>query len=158
VKQIPILASLLAVLLPSTAFAQRGALSRNDLAIIRGLDDAYVDAWKSNDPTAVLSLFAPDSVIVPQNHAAIAGLRDIAAFWWPKGGKTTITSFDHTIVEAGGAGDFAFTRGTYQFTFDYESNGRMEKLANRGNYLMLMRRVDGVWRITHRMWADLPRK
>ncbi|HSP16682.1 MAG TPA: nuclear transport factor 2 family protein [Thermoanaerobaculia bacterium] len=140
------------------AVAADAALSPADAAIVRALDSEYVSAWKANDRTAVLDLFTANAVILPQNHQAIGGLRNVAAFWWPAGARTTITSFDHTLLEIGGSGEFAFTRGTYRFTFDYEANGHTQKLANRGNYLMLMRRTNGVWKITHRMWADLPRK
>ena len=134
-------------------------LSQSDTAAIRRVDTAYVDAWRSNDRASVLRLFAPDAVIVPQNRQPIVGHKDMSAFWWPEdGGKTTITSFKNDIVEVGGSGDLAFSRGTYAFTFDYEIGGDVKKFSNRGNYLMLFRREkDGEWRITHRMWSDLPR-
>jgi uncharacterized protein (TIGR02246 family) len=130
-------------------------LSQSDTAAIRRVDAAYVNAWLSNDKAAVLRLFARDAVIVPQNREPIAGHQDMSAFWWPEDGKTTVTSFKNDILETGGSGDLAFSRGTYAFTFDYEINGETRKFSNRGNYLMLFRREKGgEWRITHRMWSD----
>ena len=134
-------------------------LSGSDLAAVKAADRAYVDAWRANDPARVLAVFAPDAVIVPSGRAAIAGKDAMSAFWFPAGGKTTVTSFENEILEAGGDGDFAFTRGTFRFTFDYEADGQVSKLANRGTYLMLFRRdAAGVWKITHRMWSDSPRR
>ena len=134
-------------------------LADADLAAIKRVDQAYVDGWRANDRAKVLAVFAKDAVIVPDGRAAIAGHEAMSAFWWPNAGRTTVTSFENKIAEVGGNGDFAFTRGTYAFTFDWENAGKVEKLANRGNYVMLFRRdKDGVWKITHRMWSDLPRR
>ena len=154
----PLIASCIALALSQTAVAAHSELSRDALAIIRRLDSAYVQAWLANDRPAVLSLFSDDAVIVPQNHEPITGLSDIAKFWWPVGSSTTVTSFHSTIAEAGGSGDFGFSRGTYDFTFEYKAGGQVQKLANRGNYLMLFRRTKETWKITHRMWSDLPRR
>jgi uncharacterized protein (TIGR02246 family) len=136
----------------------RADLREADAAAIRNLDRAYVEAWLANDRSRVVALFADDAVIVPQNRAPIEGMDAVAKFWWPAGGKTTITSFQNTIAEVGGSHDLAFSRGSYDFAFDYESGGSVQSLRNRGNYLMLYRRENGAWRITHRMWADLPRR
>ena len=130
-------------------------LSAADVGRVRDVDAAYVKAWLKNDQAAVLALFDPEAVIVPQNRGPIRGIDEMTKFWFPAGAKTTIESFENEIAEAGGSGDLAFTRGAYRFTFDYDG----KHYENRGNYVMLFRRgSDGGWKITHRMWSDLPRK
>jgi hypothetical protein len=52
----------------------------------------------------------------------------------------------------------AFLRGSFRLDFEYEENGRKVARTNRGNYLnVFSRAAGGEWRISHRMWADLPR-
>jgi hypothetical protein len=41
--------------------------------------------------------------------------------------------------EIGGSGGAAYARGTYQFDFSYETNGRASTRHNSGNYLMVFR-------------------
>jgi len=39
----------------------------------------------------------------------------------------------------------------------YEAGSNKLEHTNNGNYLMIMKRqADGAWRISHRMWGDLP--
>ena len=138
--------TLVVVLIAQVAPASQ--LSSADLAAVRAVDFKYAGAWRSNDRAAVLSLFAPDAVIMPEARPPIAGLQQIADFWWPSGGRgtTSITSFDDEITEAGGSGDFAFTRGTYHLTFSIDG-------ASSGSYMMLFHKSGSAWKITHRMWV-----
>src|SRR5215213_5863746 len=138
--------------------AESRKLSAADVAKVRAVSEAYAAAWLRNDPEAVLKLFSDDAVLIPQGRRPVEGIEAIKNFWWPAGGpRTTIKSFNITTDEVGGAGDVAFVRGTYQFSFSYEDKGQTIELTNTGNYMMIMRRQpDGSWRISHRMWGDLP--
>lgn len=140
--------------------AESGKLSAADVAKVRAVSEAYAAAWLSNDPQAVLKLFSDDAVLIPQGSRPVVGIEAVKNFWWPAGGgHTTIKSFDVTTDEVGGEGDVAYVRGSYQFSFSYEDKGKTTELTNTGNYMMIMRRgPDGSWRISHRMWGDLPRK
>ena len=140
--------------------AESRKLSAADEAKVRAVSDAYAAAWLRNDPEAVLKLFTDDAVLIPQGSRPVEGIGAIRDFWWPAGGgRTTIKSFDITTDEVGGEGEVAFVRGTYRFSFSYEDKGKTTELTNTGNYMMIMRRQpDGSWRISHRMWGDLPRK
>jgi ketosteroid isomerase-like protein len=138
--------------------AQSNALDPTDERKVRAVNDAYVTAWRKNDPSAVLATFWPDAVLIPQGRVAIRGIDEIRRYWWPPGPATTVTGFTHTTDEVGGNGSFAFTRGSFVLDFQWETDGETKTQRNRGNYLMLLRRgPTGQWRISHRMWSDLPR-
>ena len=140
--------------------AESGKLSATDVAKIRAVNEAYAAAWLHNDPQAVLNIFSNDAVLIPQGNRPVEGIEAIKKFWWPADGpRTIIKSFTITTDEIGGEGNWGYVRGTFQFSFSYEEKGKMTELTNTGNYMMIMKRqADGSWRISHRMWGDLPRK
>jgi ketosteroid isomerase-like protein len=101
---------------------------------------APVAGWLKNDANAVLETLRPDAMPIPQGRPPIKGFIAIDEFWWPAGGpRTTITSFAFMTDEIGGSGGAAYARGTYQFDFSYETNGRASTRHNSGNYLMVFR-------------------
>jgi uncharacterized protein (TIGR02246 family) len=134
-------------------------LSPEDEVKVRAVDAAYAAAWVKNDPAAILATLWPDAVLVPPGRAPVVGVEEIRKFWWPAGGpKTTVTAFASTIAQVGGSGSTAWALGTYQFDFWWEADGKRTERRNRGNALMVLRRSpEGEWRISHRMWSDLPR-
>jgi uncharacterized protein (TIGR02246 family) len=153
----------LALALTSESILAQGRsekLSEADLAKIRAVNEAYAAAWLKNDAEAVLNTLSETAVLIPQGNRPVEGIEAIKKFWWPADGpRTTIKSFTISTDEVGGAGDVGYVRGTFQFSFSYEEKGKTSALTNAGNYLMIMRRQrDGSWRISHRMWGDLPRK
>jgi uncharacterized protein (TIGR02246 family) len=146
-------------MLTSLAYAQMQAerLSADDTAKIKNVNEAYVAAWLKNDSTAVMKTLAPDAVLIPQGTRAIKGSQAIKQFWWPRGGKTNVKAFTATTEEVGGNDDVAYVRGTFKLSFTYEDGSNKLERTNNGNYLMIMKRqADGNWRISHRMWGDLP--
>jgi ketosteroid isomerase-like protein len=150
-------AAVLLFALSRSSPAGSNALEPADERRVRAVNDAYVSAWRKNDPAAVLATFWPDAVLVPQGRAAIGGYDAIRRFWWPPGPATTVTGFTHTTDEVGGSGSLGFARGSFVLDFEWEEGGRRRNQRNRGNYLMILRRDPaGEWRISHRMWSDLP--
>ena len=151
------IAGLLLLAFPSAGDRAR-ALEPADARKVRAVNDAYVSAWLRNDPAAVLAVFWNDAVLIPQGRSPISGLDEVRRFWWPPGPPTTVTGFTHTTDEVGGSGSFAFARGSFVLDFEWEAEGKRNSQRNRGNYLMVFRRgPTGEWRISHRMWSDLPR-
>jgi len=142
----------------SFAGAPDGRLTSADEARIRAVNEAYAAAWRKNDPAAVRATLWPDAVLVPQGSAPVKGLDAINRFWWPPSGpRTTVTGFTVTTDEVGGTGAIGFARGSFQLDFSYVDEGKAVARRNRGNYLMLFtRKGTGEWRISHRMWSDLP--
>ncbi len=135
-----------------------GRLSADDAAKIKAVNEAYVSAWLKNDSTAVMKTLAPNAVLIPQGSRAIEGMKAIKQFWWPSGGKTIVKAFTITTEEVGGEGEVAYIRGAFTLSFTYEDGSNKLERTNNGNYLMIMKRQTGSdWRISHRMWGDLPR-
>jgi uncharacterized protein (TIGR02246 family) len=134
-------------------------LSPADEVKVRAVDAAYAAAWVKNDPSAILATLWPDAVLLPPGRAPIRGVDEIRRFWWPADGpKTTVTTFESTVTQVGGSGPTAWALGTYQFDFWWETGGKRTERRNRGNALMVFRKSpEGEWRISHRMWSDLPR-
>ena len=140
-------------------FAISSGLSPAEVARVRLVNESYAAGWRKNDPAAVRATFWSDAVLIPQGSAPVRGMAAIDRFWWPaEGPKTTVTGFAVTTDEVGGSGSIAFARGTFRLDFSYEDGGKTVSRTNRGNYLNIFRRdAKGEWRISHRMWADLPR-
>lgn len=154
-----IISTLVLAALTGSAYTQShaGKLSADDAVKIKAVNEAYVLAWLKNDSAAVMKTLAPDAVLIPQGSRAIEGMKAIKQFWWPSGGKTTVTAFTITTEQIGGEGDVAYVRGTFTLSFIYEDGSNKLERTNNGNYLMIMKRqADGAWRISHRMWGDLP--
>ena len=136
-----------------------GRLAPRDEAKVRAVNEAYAAGWRANDADAVRAAFWGDAVLIPQGGEPIRGMDAINRFWWPAGGPaTTVTAFTVTTDEVGGSGAMAFARGSFRLDFSYEENGKKVDRTNRGNYLNVFSRDSkGTWRISHRMWGDLPR-
>ena len=132
------------------------ALAPRDVAKVRAVNDAYVAAWLRNDPAAIRAVFWPDAVLIPQGRAAIRGMDAIDRFWFSAAGpKTTVTGFAITTDEVAGSDSMALVRGTFVLDFEWEEEGRKVSRRNRGNYLNVLSRRSGEWRISHRMWGDV---
>ena len=137
----------------------RGApLNVNDMAELKELDSAFVRAWLKDDTVAVLSLFAPDAVLMPPNSAPISGISAIRAWWWPADGShTTITGFERTVDEIGGNRDLAYIRAKASLAWSMVKDGKTTNQTSRANdLLLLVRDRMGVWRVTRQMWTPLP--
>ena len=75
---------------------------------VRAVEAAYAAAWVKNDPAAILATLWPDAVIVPPGRPPLRGVEEIRRFWWPPGGpRTTVTTFDSLVAQAGGCGPTA---------------------------------------------------
>jgi len=124
---------------------------------LKAVNNAYQAAWLAGDSAAVLRLFAPGAVLLPHHgDPPIVGLDAIRAFWWPPNtAPTTITTLDITTDGADVDGHVGTLWGRFALAFSFEAEGRLRSGSNAGTYLMVLRRrPDGGWRITHRMWDD----
>ena len=128
-------------------------LSEDDVAAIRGAHVAYRDAWRANDPDAVMASLTDDAVLMPHHGApVVSGAEAIRQFWFPPDSPpANVTVFDTTIDEVGGSGDVGYLRGTFRLTFEYGG----QTFSNAGNFMEIARRqADGGWLISHRIWND----
>lgn len=114
-------------------------------------DWAYAENWLANEPDAVMRTLSDDAVIVPSGEPAIEGSEAIREFWWPADQPpTTVTGYAVRQLEVGGLPGFAYVRGAYSLSFDYDG----AQFESEGTYLSLLRRGDRGWRISHRLWND----
>jgi uncharacterized protein (TIGR02246 family) len=128
-----------------------------ELGHLRAVNDRYRNAWLAGDSAAVLRLFAPDAVLLLHHgDPPVVGIEAIRAFWWPPNAPpTTVTSLDLTTEGAEVEGPVGVLWGRFALAFSFAAEGRRSSLQNSGTYLMVLRRkADGEWRITHRMWDD----
>jgi uncharacterized protein (TIGR02246 family) len=150
--------ALLALALTSTAGqlpAQEAAgLSDEDVAAIRGNSDTYTQLTLAGDFAGLAAMFTEDAVRMPPNAPALEGRTAIQAF--AEAYYSTITEFESTTTEVGGAGDVAFARGTYSLTATPE--GALEPVSDSGKWMAICKRQpDGTWLMTANIWnSDLP--
>jgi len=134
--------------------AQQESITAEELEQIKAVDLAYASAWLTNDAEQVMATFTSDAVIMPSGMPAFEGPEAMRGFWWPEDAPpTAVTEFALVQHEVGGQDGIGFVRGEFSLAFDYDGNS----YTGRGRYLSLMRRdSDGSWRISHRMWSDVP--
>ena len=134
-------------------------------AVAEGLDDAdiiamreaaksYADAWLTNDADTVMATFVEEPVLSPSGLGYLEGQDAARAFWFPADSPATkVTAFELTEIEFSGSGNLGYARGTFRLAFEYAGSN----YENHGKYVTILRKApDGVWRITHHIWDDLP--
>lgn len=133
-------------------------LTDEDLAAIRALDATFVHGWLDDDATAVLSVFAPDTILFPPGSNPVRGLPAIRSYWWPQdGSRTRITSFTRRIDEIEGTKQLAFLRGTATLSWTYEKDGQRTSQTSRSTDLLLLATDSaGHWHVIRQMWSTLP--
>jgi uncharacterized protein (TIGR02246 family) len=140
---------------PSRSLSNDGGLDAETIATIRQAHQAYVNAWLTNDPAAVMATLTEDAVLIPHHGVdPIVGADAIRQFWFPPGAPaTTVTEMINTITEVQGHGELAIVWGRNELAFTYEG----KTYRNEGNYLSVLTRDDeGRWRIARRIWNDPP--
>ena len=137
---------------------QASSLSREDENAIGAVVQAYRNAWLNGEPEAVIATFTPDAVLQPSGLRPIVGEEAIRSFWWPSDGPATkVLAMELQVDEVGGEGKFAFVRGRGSLTFSYEQDGVVKTVSASSTFLNILRKgTDGSWKISHRMWNDLP--
>ena len=137
---------------PNTA-----TLTAADSMALRGVDQAYVEAWLADDTAAVLATLTPDAVLMPAGGRPLATPEAIRDFWWPRDGShTRVTQYTTSIDEIAGTQDVAYMRGTGRLTFVYVKDTlRVEQTNQNMTLTVLGRAADGGWRIRRRMWGPM---
>jgi uncharacterized protein (TIGR02246 family) len=127
------------------------------VAAIRHLDEAYVTAWRENDPAAIMAALTEDAVLMPHHGVPpVEGQAAIREFFWPPDSpSTTVTEFTRVPDEIAGSGDLAYVRGRFSLTFTTQTEGEEQTMSNQGSYLIVVRKqADASWRIARSIWND----
>jgi uncharacterized protein (TIGR02246 family) len=135
------------------AAAEAAALSDEDVAANKASLDAYVQAIRNEDWTAVAAMYTEDAVLMPPNQPIVQG-REAILTWLEA--YPTLTEFNLTIMEIDGCGDLAFIVGTVSMTIAPE--GAPEPIQDTGKFIEIRRKQeDGSWLIAVDMFnSDLP--
>ena len=125
-----------------------------DIAALRALDAAGVDAWLRRDRAAVLDQLTEEAVIIPHHGLPPRyGRAESARFWFPDGGPPgPLVQYEHDILGVRVIGDVGVIHGRFRLVYDVAAG----RVSNEGNYLIVARRVGGVWKLTHMIWNDPP--
>lgn len=125
---------------------------------IRALIDAYAAAWRRGDADAVLSLFAPDAVILPHDGVAPrVGHDAMRAFWFgPSRAPWGIDEFRFDLAGSTLRGDTAVAWGSRVLRYWQEHEGARTTYRFSGTVLIVLARHGNAWQITHFMWDDPP--
>ena len=129
-------------------------LADEDLSAMRTAARAYADAWLTNDADTVMATFVNEPVLSPSGLPYLEGQNAARAFWFPADSPSTeVTEFKLMEIEVSGSGNLGYVRGTFSIAFEYDGSS----YENHGKYVTLLRKApDGLWRITHHIWDDLP--
>lgn len=134
------------------ASSSAAPLSRNDEAELRALTEQYAEAWVANDRAGVMRPWAQDGVFIPHDGVQPRiGYDKLDAFWFPDGKAVGIVpAYTQTITGISGDDRFATLYGRFDLTWQ-NSTKRYNWL---GNWLIVARKDDGRWFVTHMMASD----
>lgn len=111
---------------------------------IRDLDAGLSAAAQARDAAALGAYFAEDAVQLPPGAPPLRGrtaIQESAAGLLEAGADLRFESLE---VRVSGAGDMAFSRGTYYLTLETPAG----PIRDEGSYLEIWEKVNGEWRIT----------
>ncbi len=128
-------------------------LSDEDVAAIKAVTEAFIQAFNSEDWTAGAAMYTEDAVLMPPNQPIVQG-REAIQTWFEA--FPTLTEFNLIDVEIDGYGDLAFSRGTVSMTIAPE--GAPEPIKDEGKSLVIFRKQsDGSWLLAVDIFnSDLP--
>jgi uncharacterized protein (TIGR02246 family) len=120
-----------------------------DIRSIRQLAEDWRLGWLAGDAESLLSLYAEDPVLMPQDHPAVAGKEAIRSLHEP-----ILKEFDFqsssALMEVEASGDWGYFWSTYVLTATPKAGG--EPIKSAGKSLFVVRRSSGgEWRITRLM-------
>ena len=113
---------------------------------IRNLEDQWTIASREKNLEKIVSLFAPDGIVMEANRPIAAGTEAIRKIQESLLSDTTILweNFKVTIdfVEVASSGDLGYTRGTYT------QNLKMPKetVESVGKWIDIWKKINGEWK------------
>jgi uncharacterized protein (TIGR02246 family) len=142
------LAAAVAVCLPVTPQMQT---PRSDGGNVRAAIEAankrsFIDGATKRDAVAMASVYTDDAIAYPANAAPVKGKAALQAMW-----KSVldmgITGVELNTAEVESAGDIAYETGGYVMKL------KDGTVADRGNYVVVWKRVKGEWRLHRDIWT-----
>lgn len=110
-----------------------------------------IDASRSGDVDALVSLFADDAVVMPPNDTTLYGKEEIRAWWGEYFQWFQIESSVETDCEVTMVNDQAFQRALISIVIVPRRGG--SKIRDDVRTLTVWRHDDaGSWKISHQIW------
>ena len=118
-----------------------------------GIDAAtskFVAAFNKADAAGVAATYSPDANAFPPHEAIVKGRTAIQRMW--QGAiDSGITSISLATTEVESAGNIAYESGTYEMKL------KDGKVADRGKYCVVWKKVNGQWMLHRDIWStDMP--
>ncbi len=146
----PALAALALTAMVSTTVATATAQGRgpdvNVRAAIEAANKKLAGAAAKGDAAAMASVYSPDAIAFPPNADAIKGQAAIRKMWQDVL-ASGIASMELTTSEVESAGDLAYEVGNYAM------KAKDAKVADRGKYCVVWKRVNGQWMLHRDIWS-----
>jgi uncharacterized protein (TIGR02246 family) len=121
-----------------------------DEAAIRNLGAEVVAAENAGDLDALMAGIAGNAIWLPPNESALTGkvaIREWMQNWFDQFDLEETTATEEVEV----IGDWAFVRGTYEFTATPKAGGEAQQ--ETGKYIwILQRQADGSWKFARVIW------
>ena len=130
------------------AWTQRSGQGNADVrAAIEAANKKYfVDAAPKGDAALIAPVYTDDAIAYPANSEAIKGRAALQAMW-----KSVLDSgiagFALNTEEVESRGDLAWETGNYVMKL------KDGKVADRGKYVVIWKRVNGEWKIHRDIWT-----
>jgi len=146
---------MLAIMACQPPAQEAGPLSEDDIGVIKGIIQQYVQVMLTKDLNAWTGLWTEDAVMMPPNSPALEGREEIITFQEMVAGPPP-TEFVLDVLDIDGTGDVAYVRGTYSITMTVA--GVPEPVRDEGKYLSIFKKQpDATWLFAVDTWnSDLP--
>jgi uncharacterized protein (TIGR02246 family) len=119
-------------------------------AAIEAGNRKFVAAFAKQDAAGVAAAYSPDAHAFPPNAPIIKGRAGIQKMWQDVI-NSGITGLSLATTEVESAGDIAYESGTY------EMKTKDGKVADRGKYCVVWKKVKGQWMLHRDIWStDMP--
>jgi len=119
------------------------------------LADAFADAFNAKDAARVASFYAEGAIVMPPGQPMVRGRSNIEAYY-ARGFRQDISNFRLVPMESASSGAHAFEAGSSSLTGrrNASSPSGPALITTSGKYVVIYKRVDGVWKIAYDIFND----
>lgn len=127
------------------------ALSAEDEAAVRALDDAWEKAATAGDGNAISALYSADATLLPPGEPMRQG--EAAKQYWVDFTNSFSGPIELSTTAIEGRGNLAVAVGTYRMTVTPKKAGAKPLPTDEGKYIeVLEKQDDGSWKIIYDIW------
>jgi uncharacterized protein (TIGR02246 family) len=106
----------------------------------------FIDAAPKGDAALLAGVYTDDAVAYPANSEPVRGRAALQAMW-KSVFEAGIAGFELKTEEVESAGDLAWETGTYAMKL------KDGKVADRGKYVVIWKRIGGEWKLHRDIWT-----